>query len=177
MVEVLVGRHPLEHLVANRVVEVFAGVEVGDPGRELLNRDICQGFKRIVGRRNLTFADLVHACPFEFDGVDGLGEDHVVAHGNGVAAFFGRPATAPGAPCPVWPEHVVDVSEVVRQVVFGEQVDVQRAASRPIEGGELGNPVFGEVQLDAECPWRGLMREPFFGRSHMPVHQLFDGGF
>jgi hypothetical protein len=40
VVPVLVGRHPLHDLVADRVVEQLAGVVVGDPRGQLLEADV-----------------------------------------------------------------------------------------------------------------------------------------
>ena len=53
VVEVLVGRHPLHDLVADRVVEQLAGVAVGDAGGQLLERDVDEAVGGGVGLGHL----------------------------------------------------------------------------------------------------------------------------
>ena len=88
-----------------------------------------------------------------------------------MATFFGRPAANPLAPGAVAAEHALDVAEVVRQVVLGEDVDEEGAADGGRDLGFLRGPfvVLGEV-LGGRPRDQGVGM-PLLGGLEVAVHE------
>ena len=158
-VEVLVGGDATDDLVTGLadgmvtecVGDGLARVAMGDPRRQLLQRDVDE---TVDGRHrvgHLPAAHLAHAAVFDDARVQRSRHREVVAQHDAVAGLFGSPTVRPLTPDALTTEHAVDGLEVVRQVVLGEQVDEQRAAHgrRQCHIGFLPHLVLDEVATQA----------------------------
>ena len=171
VVEVLVGRHPGHHLVADGVAEQLAGVAVGQPGGQLLQRHVDQR----VGRGGRLGHDgarhLGHPAPLQLHGVQGPGHGEVVADDDRVALLLGRPPADP-LPPHAGAEDVVDRVEVVGQVVLGQEVDEQ-GVPHGVGHGELGRvPRLVRLEVAASAPGHVKVGEPLLGRADVALHEL-----
>ncbi len=96
------------------------------------------------------------------------GHDQVVTYHHGVTHLFCGPASRPRAPYlgavralrVVVAEHAKDGLEVIRQVVFGEEVDEERAAHRGRQREALGVPGLSGHDPGGAVPGHELVRHP-----------------
>ncbi len=168
-VEVLVGRHPRHHVVSRGVADDLAGVAMGDARRELLQGEVDEAGLRTTGPRRLAPGDLGHPGPLEAYGIDRAGDGQVVANHDGVTALLGCPPPGPHPPGLVGAEHPLNVAEVVREVVLGEQVHEQGARYGRTERGtgEVGVALVPRIsghEVAAPAVGDQLVGEPLFRR-------------
>jgi len=110
-----------------RIAEQRAGVAVRDARRQLLQGEVDEALMQWwIG--GLAARHLRHARTLQFDWVDRSGGHQVAVDRHRVPTFFGSPPAHPGAPGAVLAEHPLDRTEVVGQVVFGQQIDQEGAA-------------------------------------------------
>ena len=181
VVVVLVGGDPRHHGVADRVADQLAGVAVGDPRGQLLEREVDEPVGRRLGVRGDPARNLGHAPALEVDRIDGPGRHQVAVDRHRVAAFLGSPPAGPRAPRAVGAEHPLDRAEVVRQVVLGEQVDDQRRAHgvvdrRPAEVGVGLRPRLAGDGVASAAVGDQLVREPLLGGCEVAFEQRLDRG-
>ena len=129
-VQVLVGRHPLQQLVGDRLVARLAGVAVRNAGGQLLERHVDDGIEQALGEqvallvlpRAEAACHLLEAECLQRDRIDGAGDDQVVAQRDAVPVLLGGPAVDPLAPRAVHAEVHRDLAVIRRQVVLRQQV-------------------------------------------------------
>ncbi len=169
--EVLVLGDPREQLLRDRLVGELAGVAVGDAGGELLEGDVrAHVEQRLVAGVEARLHRL-HPGPLELVGVDATGDEEVVADAERVPALLRRPAVDPGAPRALPAEGPLDLAVVARQVVLGEEVDLEggagdlrelRLVDRPRVAAEL-------LEVAPQRPRDVLVRHPLLGDLEVPV--------
>ena len=126
-VQVLVGGHPGQQLLAERVAGGLAGVAVRDPGGQLLERDVRQRVQHlVVVDVDVAGRHVRHPGPLQRHRVHRPGHGEIVADRDAVPPLLGGPPVHPGAPGAVAAEQRGDLVVVRRQVVLGQQVDHQR---------------------------------------------------
>ena len=168
-VQVLISGHPHHDLVGHRVIGIAAGVAMGDPGGQFLERRIGhQPQRRLV--RHPALLQGGHPPPFQGDRVDVAGDQQIIAEHDRVAALLGGPAVRPGPPGAVAAEGRQQLPVVAGQVVLGEEVDLEGGLGDPGQPRLVGGPGFG-VEVAAKAPGHVLMRHPFLGHGQMPVKQ------
>ncbi len=90
-----------------------------------------------------------------------------------MAALLCGPAPHPFTPCTVLPEGRRERTGVVGEVVLGEQVDEDGAASpRRQPRSHRGVPRHARHDLSSSVPGHQLVREPLTSGGQMPVEQL-----
>ena len=180
VMEVLVGGHPFHDRVSLGIGECLARVVMGDPGGQLLERQVGEGVGDGAGLGGDPPGHLGHPGPLQSTGVDVPRHHEVVPDHDGVPTLFGRPPAGPVAPHTVATEEVVDGGEVVREVVLGQDVDEQgaghsvgqglglaRLRGRPPFDDLMGKPLLGHAQVAFDEPFGG---RPKFGEQRYVVH-------
>ena len=94
-----------------------------------------------------------------------------------MAALLGSPTPIPGAERSIEREHPLDVVEVVRQVVLGEQVDKQRTAHsrrqlNALERTVARRPLVSAFEVTPAAIGDQFVREPLLGRREVAVEEL-----
>ncbi len=178
--QVLVGGDAGEQLLGERVLRVDAGVAVADPGRELLEADVRDHFELRLGDavRAATVVgllELAHPPALELDGIDPAGDQQEVAHAERVPAFLGRPAVGPGAPGAVASERGGDLPVVARQVVLGQQVDLEGDLGDRRERRLAGLPRLVD-EVAGPAPRHVLVRHPFLGEAQVAFERGLSSG-
>ena len=113
--EVLVSRDPDHDLVGDRIVRIAPGVAMGDPGRQLLERDVGESPEQARGVVVVALLELGHPPALEGDRVDVSRDRQIVPEDDRVAALLGCPASDPVHPRAVaLAEHPVDQPVVAR---------------------------------------------------------------
>ena len=135
--QVLIKGDPPHDGLAGGVVDVAPGVEVCDAGGQLLQRHVGKAFQQARRLGHLPALHLRHARPLQCYGVQSAGDRQVVVDDPAVPSLFRRPAANPFAPCALTAEQPLAVPEVVRQVLLGEHIHEEGAASLRGEVGFL----------------------------------------
>ena len=123
--QVLVVAHARHDGGAHLVFHQLARIAVRNACCKFLHAHIRQCFECVVWCRYLAATNLHHAPTLERDWVECASDSEVVAHHDGVAALFCCPVASPLAKCGVAAKQTVDVAEVIRKVVLGQQVEIQ----------------------------------------------------
>ena len=98
-----------------------------------------------------------------------------------MTTFFSGPTAHPGAPCAVLAEHPLDRSEVVRQVVLGEEIDQQCAAHFgpdlvTAEVGVVGRPLVPGLVISPTPIGDQIVGEPLLGGRQMALEECLRNG-
>src|SRR5664280_1139924 len=138
------GQHVATHLVV--LGELRTGVAVRNLCRTLLKRNVGNQFGHGVGLGYLTLLHLDAPSIFEQRGVNATTDVHPVAHHHRVTVLFHCPLVVPLDNWVTDRGLAQQRMRVVREIVFGQQVDVNRTSNAVGEGILLRLPrPLGEV--------------------------------
>ena len=170
VVQVLVGGDARTKLLGRLVIGDRAGVPMGDPCRELLDRREHDAVERSLLRepRVPTAQRLIHASRSSAVGVDASGDREVVAEHDRVSPLLCRPPSYPLAPRLLVTERSPDAQVVVGEVVLRQQVDLQRRLRHVGQVADRRDAMAPDV-VAAFLVWHVVVRQPLFRRPEMPV--------